>query len=41
MSGLGIDVARLFKICGWQMRWTDKATTNLAALSGLVLIGST
>jgi predicted metal-binding protein len=43
MSGFGIDVAKLFKTCGWKMRWeypaTDTSTMHMAAISGLVLIG--
>ncbi len=42
MSGFGVDVAKLFKTCGWEMRWDypgmESSPMKMAALSGLVLI---
>lgn len=42
MSGFGIDVSRLFKSCGWEMRWDFEANglakMRMASLCGMVLI---
>ena len=42
MSGIGINVAKLFKTAGWTMNWitrdTDSAETKMANVCGLVLI---
>jgi predicted metal-binding protein len=42
MSGFGINVAELYKACGWSMRWEalgpDSSTTRMANVCGLVLI---
>jgi len=42
MSGFGIDVARLFKTCGWEMRWVSPGhggpPVPMASICGLVLV---